>query len=188
MVNGAQSALEHRHIERKIDAMTFRSERPLDKVDWQLISALQEDGRLSFSELGRRINLSPPAVAERVRRLEEAGVITGYQARVDPRRAGYPFLAFVQMRCSLGKCLLKTSTADDYPEVTEIHKLSGDHCAMVKVRAASLEHFEGLLERLGQHGEMRSSVVLSTQYDGRPVEPPVADYLTATPSSGWSRE
>lgn len=167
--------------------MASRSERALDSVDWQIINELQSDGRLSFKELGRRINLSPPAVAERVRRLEESEVITGYRAQVDPRRAGYPFLAFVEMRCSLGNCLLKTSTAEDYPEVVEIHKLSGDHCSMVKVRTASLEHFEGLLERLGKHGEMRSSVVLSTQYDDRPVEPPVEDFLHAAPSHGWTR-
>ncbi|MPZ86209.1 MAG: AsnC family transcriptional regulator [Actinophytocola sp.] len=167
-------------------AETFRSERPLDRVDWQIVEELQADGRLSFKELGRRINLSAPAVAERVRRLEESGVITGYHAQVDARLAGYPFLAFVQMRCSLGHCLLKTSAAADYPEIVEIHKLSGDHCAMVKVRAATLEHLEGLFERVGQHGELRSSVVLSTQFDGRPVEPPVEDYLTATRAEGWS--
>jgi Lrp/AsnC family transcriptional regulator, leucine-responsive regulatory protein len=166
--------------------MTFRSERPLDRVDWQIVEELQSDARLSFKELGRRINLSAPAVAERVRRLEESGVITGYRAQVDPKRAGYPFVAFVQMRCSLGKCLLKTSTAADYPEIVEIHKLSGDHCAMVKVRAATLEHLEGLFERVGKHGELRSSVVLSTQFEGRPVEPPVEDYLTATHAEGWA--
>jgi Lrp/AsnC family leucine-responsive transcriptional regulator len=167
--------------------MTFRSERPLDRIDWQLVEQLQADGRLSFKELGRRINLSAPAVAERVRRLEESGVITGYRAEIDARRAGYAFLAFVQMRCSLAKCLLKTSTAEDFPEIVEVHKLSGDHCSMLKVRAATLDHLEGFFERLGQHGEMRSSVVLSTQFDGRPVGPPVEDYLTATRSEGWSR-
>jgi Lrp/AsnC family transcriptional regulator, leucine-responsive regulatory protein len=166
--------------------MTFRSERPLDRIDWQIVEELQADGRLSFKELGRRINLSAPAVAERVRRLEESGVITGYHAKVDARRAGYPFLAFLQMRCSLGRCLLKTSTAGDYPEIVEIHKLSGDHCAMVKVRTATLEHLEGLFERIGQHGELRSSVVLSTQFDGRAVAPPVEDYLVATRAEGWS--
>lgn len=165
----------------------YRSERPLDTIDWQIITELQSDGRQSFSELGRRINLSPPAVAERVRRLEESGVITGYRAQVDPARAGYPFLGFVQMRCSLNKCLLKTSTADDYPEVVELHKLSGDHCTMLKVRTVSLEHLEGLLERLGTHGELRSHVVLSSQYEDRPVEPPVADHLIATQHKGWTR-
>src|SRR5262245_41806206 len=126
--------------------MTFRTERELDDLDWRILEVLQADGRLSFKELGRRVNLSSPAVAERVRRLEESGVITGYHARVDPNRAGYPISAFVEMRCSLSKCLLKTSTAEDFPEVVEIHKLSGDHCSMLKVRTASLEHFEGLLE------------------------------------------
>ncbi|SMD17545.1 Lrp/AsnC family transcriptional regulator [Kibdelosporangium aridum] len=166
--------------------MTFRMERQLDELDWRIVERLQADGRLSFKELGRRVNLSAPAVAERVRRLEESGVITGYHARVEPRRAGYPISAFIEMRCALGKCLLKTSASDDYPEVVEVHKLSGDHCSMLKVRAASLEHFEGLLERIGAHGEMRSSVVLSTQYDGRPVERPAADFFRASSSNGWS--
>jgi Lrp/AsnC family transcriptional regulator, leucine-responsive regulatory protein len=166
--------------------MTFRTERELDDLDWHIIDELQADGRLSFKELGRRVNLSAPAVAERVRRLEEAGVITGYHANVDPRMAGHPISAFVELRCELSKCLLKTSTAADYPEVVEIHKLSGDHCSMLKVRAASLEHFEGVLERISRHGEIRSSVVLSTQYEGRPVQRPVVDYFRSSRSSGWS--
>src|SRR2546430_9882831 len=102
-----------RQSERRFGAMTFRSERDLDELDWRILDELQADGRLSFKELGRRVNLSSPAVGERVRRLEEAGVITGYHARVDPGRAGYPSSAFIQMRCSLGECLLKTSKAGD---------------------------------------------------------------------------
>jgi Lrp/AsnC family leucine-responsive transcriptional regulator len=169
--------------------MSFRSEsqpaRPLDATDWRILRELQADGRLSFNELGRRVSLSPPAVAERVRRLEEQGVITGYHARVDPARAGLPLTAFVQMRCRLDHCLLKTSESSDYPEVVEVHKLSGDHCSMLKVRAASMGHFEGLLERLGKHGEMRTSVVISTQYEGRPVEAPAEEYARATRHQGW---
>jgi Lrp/AsnC family leucine-responsive transcriptional regulator len=188
-LNGLRQAYSvvRQHFGRKIGPMTFRSEKPLDALDWRLLAELQSDGRQSYKELGRRVNLSAPAVAERVRRLEEAGVITGYHAEVDARRAGFPLLAFVQMQCSLGSCLLKTSTSDDYPEIVEVHKLSGDHCTMIKVRAASLAHLEGLFERLGKHGEMRSSVVLSTQYAGRPVEPPVEDFLHASEPEGWSR-
>jgi Lrp/AsnC family leucine-responsive transcriptional regulator len=167
--------------------MSFRPERRLVDLDWRLLDALQQDGRLSFKELGRRVNLSPPAVAERVRRLEDAGVITGYTAKVDPARAGPPLTAFIQMRCRLDRCLLKTSSAGDYPEVVEIHKLTGDSCSMLKVRAVSMEHFEGLLERIGQHGEMRTSVVLSTQDEGRPVERGPDDFFRATSSGGWSR-
>src|SRR5262249_42734536 len=105
-----------------------------------------------------------------------ADACVGYQARVNPACAGLPLTALVQLRCRLDHCLPKPSKADDYPEVVELHTLSGDHCTMVKVRAASMEHFEGLLERLGKHGEMRTSVVLSTQFAGRPVEAPAEDF------------
>jgi DNA-binding HxlR family transcriptional regulator len=117
--------------ERSSASMASRTERSLDATDWRILEELQTDGRLSYNELGRRVSLSPPAVAERVRRLEELGVITGYQARVDPARAGLPLTAFVQMRCRLDRCLLKTSQASDYPEIVEIHKLTGDYCSML---------------------------------------------------------
>lgn len=166
--------------------MSFQMERPLDDTDWLLLKQLQTDGRLSYHELGRRVGLSAPAVAERVRRLEDAGVIAGYQARVDPARAGLPVTAFLQLRCRLDRCLLTTSEADDYPEVVEIHKLSGDYCTILKVRAASIEHLEGVIDRIGQHGELRTSVVLSTQYADRPVDKPQAELLRAPASKGWS--
>lgn len=158
----------------------------LDETDWRLLDELQADGRLSFKELGRRVHLSSPAVAERVRRLEDAGVIAGYGAKVDAGKAGQPLLAFLQLRCRPANCLLRTTTAEDYPEIVEIHKLSGEHCTMLKVRAASLAHLEGLIERLGAHGDMRTHIVLSTQYEGRPVERRVED-RTITTAEGWSR-
>jgi Lrp/AsnC family leucine-responsive transcriptional regulator len=162
-------------------------DRPLDRTDWRILAELQRNGRLSYNQLARLVNLSPPAVAERVRRLEESGVIAGYQARVDPARAGLPLTAFVQMRCTPGRCLLKTTAADDFPEVVEVHKLTGNSCSMLRVRAASMQHFEGLLERLGEHGEMNTHVVLSTQYEGRAVEEPAADARPVTDAAGWRR-
>jgi len=156
-----------------------------DELDWRLLAELQADARLSYNELARRVHLSSPAVAERVRRMEQAGIITGYSARVDPARAGQPLLAFIQLRCSLGTCLLKTTRAQDYPELAEVHKLSGEHCTLLKVRASSLAHLEGLIERLGTHGEMRTHIVLSTQHDGRPVEQPLPD-RPVTASAGWT--
>jgi len=164
---------------------TFQMKPPLDQTDWRIIAELQRDGRLSYNQLGRLVSMSSPAVAERVRRLEESGVIAGYQARIDPARAGLPLTAFIQLRCEHGRCLLKTTTADDFPEVVEIHKLSGGYCSMLKVRVATMSHLEGLLERLGEHREMHSHVVLSTQYENRPVQPPTEE-RTVTPSSGWS--
>jgi len=167
--------------------MTFQTETRLDSTDWAILRELQADARLSFSALGRRVNLSAPAVAERVRRLESIGVIAGYQARVDPALAGQPVAAFIQMRCDRDRCLLRTTTSNDYPEIVEIHKLSGEYCSMLRVRATSMEHLEGLIERLGEHGLARSSVVLSTQFDGRPVEPPRPEPPAPTHSAGWRR-
>lgn len=170
-------------VERQIGVHTLQ----MDQTDWRILGELQRDGRLSYNQLARRVNLSPPAVAERVRRLEERGIITGYQVRVDPAKAGLPLTAFIQMRCTPGRCLLRTSESDDLPEVVEIHKLSGNMCSMLKVRVASMQHLEGLFERLGEHGEMTTHIVLSTQYEGRPVEPPVEQARPVTPSPGWQR-
>lgn len=161
------------------------SEVSLDEIDWNLLSELQSDGRLSYNELARRVHLSAPSVAERVRRLERASVITGYTARVDPAAAGQPLLAFIQLRCRLGSCLLKTTKSEDFPELVEIHKLSGEHCTMIKARATSLAHLEGLFERLGTHGQMRTQVVLSTQFEGRPVAEASLDRPVSS-SEGWS--
>lgn len=161
--------------------------RPLDGTDWRILSALQEDGRLSFNQLGRKVNLSAPAVAERVRRLEEAGVIAGYRAVVDPARAGLPLTAFIKLRCSPGRCLLRTTAADDLPEVVEIHKLSGTSCTLLRVRAASMPHLEEIFERIGRHGEMDTHIVLSTQYEGRAVAEPPVQTRSAEQSAGWSR-
>ncbi|SDE16414.1 Lrp/AsnC family transcriptional regulator [Glycomyces harbinensis] len=157
----------------------------LDDVDWKILAELQADARLSFNELSRRIHLSAPAVAERVRRLEESGVIAGYAARVAPAKAGQPMMAFIQLRCKLSRCLLKTAAADDFPEITEVHKLSGEHCTMLKVRAASLVHLEGLIEQLGEHGEMRTHIVLSTPYEDRPLTPVTAD-RDVSGADGWT--
>lgn len=149
--------------------MASRTERSLDATDWQILRELQNDGRLSYHELGRRVGLSPPATAERVRRLEEANIIMGYQAQVNPAKVGLPLTAYVQLRCGHDRCLLKTTGTDDYPEITELHKLSGDYCTMLKLRARSLRHLEAIIERIGRHGELRLLVVLSSPLEGRAI-------------------
>jgi len=161
--------------------------KALDDTDWHILAELQQDGRLSYNQLGKRVSLSSPAVAERVRRLEEAGVITGYRAEVDPGEVGLPLTAFLQLRCETGHCLLKNTSAEDFPEVVEVHKLSGSFCTMLKVRAASMPHLEGLFERLGENRDMSSHVVLSTRYEHRTVEAPPELPRPTTESAGWQR-
>ncbi len=118
----------------------------LDPTDWAIIGQIQRDARLSFNQIAKRVNLSAPSVAARIRRLEEAGVIEGYHARISPAAAGLPLTAFIQLHCHPGRCLLKTSAAENFPEIVEIHRLSGSSCTMVKVRTASMAHLSSLLD------------------------------------------
>ncbi|MFC7242975.1 Lrp/AsnC family transcriptional regulator [Catellatospora aurea] len=144
----------------------------MDDMDWALLRELQEDARLSFSELSRRVHLSPPAVAERVRRLEESGVIAGYRAHVDLTAAGRPVVALIQMSCYGAGCILRDPSVAEWPEILEIHRITGDACSILKVAATSMDAFEALIDRLAPHGRPSSTLILSTPLAWRPLTPP----------------
>ena len=149
--------------------MSGRNDFP-DAVDWLLIDELQQDGRLSYNELGRRVRLSSPAVAERVRRLEEQGVITGYHAHVDPAKVGRTVAALVRMSCYGPNCLLRhPEVIDQTPAILEVHRLTGDSCCLLRVAVRSMAEFEELIDRLADHGTPSSTMVLSSPVPWRPV-------------------
>jgi Lrp/AsnC family leucine-responsive transcriptional regulator len=169
--------------------MALQSERSLDSTDWKILRELQKDARLSYNELGRRVGLSAPAAAERVRRLEDAGIITGYGAQVDQAKVGLPLLALIQLRCEPGKCLLKTSSAEEFPEVLEMHKLSGSHCSLLKVAVSSMRHLEAFNERLGVHGPLISTIVTSSPLTHRIIDWEQPDINLDPPTDpGWARQ
>lgn len=145
--------------------------RALDETDWALLRELQADARLSYSELSRRVHLSAPAVAERVRRLEESGVVTGYHAHVDLGRAGWSVLAMIRMTCYGPRCVLQDPTVAEWPEVMEIHRITGDACSLLKVAAGSMDGFEAVIDRLAPYGPPSSTLVLATPVPWRPVVP-----------------
>ena len=144
----------------------------LDDIDRRLIEALQDDARLSYRGLGRRIGLSQPAVADRVRRLEEAGVVLGYRARVDRGSAGLPITAFLRVTCAGDRFQAIQRLARELPAVLECHHVSGESCFMVKVAEASLAGLERTVERFREHGETVSSVVLSSMVEDKPPSLP----------------
>ncbi|MBF9127579.1 Lrp/AsnC family transcriptional regulator [Plantactinospora sp. S1510] len=143
----------------------------MDDMDWALLRELQADARLSFSELSRRVHLSPPAVAERVRRLEESGVVTGYHAHVDLARAGRAVVAMIRMSCYGSRCILRDPAVPGWPEILEIHRITGDACSMLKVAAGSIEAFEQVIDRLAPYGQPSSTMVLSSPLGWQPVVP-----------------
>ncbi|MBI5086431.1 MAG: Lrp/AsnC family transcriptional regulator [Acidobacteria bacterium] len=136
----------------------------LDPIAWKILRELRADARLSYAELGRRVGLSTPAAAERVRRLEDGGVIRGYEARLDPSSLGLPVAAFVRIRVTGSEALARklTKTADGMPEVLECHRVTGDESFILKVRVESAAHLERLIDRLTPFGMTSTSLILSS--------------------------
>ena len=133
----------------------------LDPINLQLLKLLQEDGRLSVAELGRRISMSAPAVAERVQRLERAGVITGYHAEIDPRRLGYPIAAIVRVRPSPGQLQKIPEIARETPKVAECYRITGEDCYLMKLHLRAIEDLEELLDLFTPYGLTTTSIIHS---------------------------
>ncbi|MCD2468214.1 Lrp/AsnC family transcriptional regulator [Streptomyces sp. MBT42] len=138
------------------------SEYTPDATDWRILEALQSEGRASFAELARTVSMSPSAVTERVRRLEEAGVITGYTAIVDQDRLGLPILAFVRLRYPHGNYKPFHDLLATTPEVLEAHHVTGDDCFVLKVAARSMRHLEETTGKISALGAVTTSVVYSS--------------------------
>ena len=151
--------------------MTFVSTPGVDNTDWGIVEALQDDARLTWAELGRRVNLSPPAVAERVKRLEEQGVIKGYRAEIDLARLGLPMQAVIRIvTSSAAECNNLGARLKEVPEVLECYRVTGSDSYVIRVALRSMEHLEGLLERVGPtYGDTITAMVLSTPVTSKPV-------------------
>ncbi|MFD7167787.1 Lrp/AsnC family transcriptional regulator [Streptomyces violascens] len=140
-----------------------------DATDWRILEALQQEGRATFAELARTVSMSASAVTERVRRLEEAGVIAGYTAVVDQERLGRPILAFVRLRYPNGHYKPFHDLVDVTPEIMEAHHVTGDDCFVIKVGARSMSHLEEISGKIGALGSVTTSVVYSSPLPRRAI-------------------
>lgn len=143
-----------------------------DQTDAAILQALQTTGRQSIADLARAVSMSHSATAERVRRLEESGVIRGYAAQVDPERLGYTVLAFVRLRYPSSSYGPLHALLADLPEVVEAHHVTGDDCFIMKVVATGMKHLEQISGRIGGLGSVTTSVVYSSALPPRPLLPP----------------
>ena len=147
--------------------------QPLDYTNRRIIKELQSDARLTMAELGRRVNLSPPAVAERVQRLEKAGVITGYHARVDPKALGFALSAVVRVAPDARQLQKIPEIARETPEVAECHRITGEDCFFLKVHLRSIDELSTVLDRFLEYGETTTSLINASPILRR--DPPLGD-------------
>jgi Lrp/AsnC family leucine-responsive transcriptional regulator len=145
----------------------------LDETNRRIVEELQAEARLSMAELGRRVSLSAPAVAERVQRLERAGVITGYHATVDPQAIGFPLAAVVRVRPASRQLHKIPEVARETPEVVECYRITGEDCFFVKLHLRAVEDLEPILDRFVLFGQTTTSIIHSASVGPRPL--PVAE-------------
>jgi Lrp/AsnC family leucine-responsive transcriptional regulator len=146
-------------------------ENGLDDANLRLIGELQQDARISFAELGRRVGLSSPAVAERLARLEETGVITGYHADVDPRALGFTLGAIVRIRPAPRELHKVAELAQRTPEVVECHRITGEDCYFMKAYVRDVEHLEDVIDRFAIYGQTTTSIMQTSPVPRRHVAP-----------------
>jgi Lrp/AsnC family transcriptional regulator, leucine-responsive regulatory protein len=148
---------------------------PLDDTNRKLLGELQDDARLSLAELGRRVGLSSPAVAERLARLESEGCITGYRTDIDPKALGYSLSAVIRIRPASRQLQRVAELARASREVVECHRITGEDCFFMKAHVRSIEHLEELIDRFTPYGQTTTSIIQSS---------PVPQRAPALPENG----
>src|SRR5712692_3721808 len=145
----------------------------IDPVNIRLLEELQRDPRLTMSELGRRVGMSSPAVTERVRRLEEAGVIQGYCLDLNPAALGLPIAAYIRIRPNPGQLPRIAELAQQIPEVVECHRVTGEDCFILKVHIPAIDQLDRLLDSFLLYGSTTTSLIQSSPVPLRP--PPLPE-------------
>jgi Lrp/AsnC family transcriptional regulator, leucine-responsive regulatory protein len=162
-----------------MEARNGRTDHPhpeLDRVDLRLLEALQQNARSTYAELGALVNLKPPAVHDRVKRLESRGFVRRYSAQLDAHRVGYKMTAFVSAYCAPDLDYdAFTKAVQGFPETLEVHSVAGDETYLLKVVTRSTAHLDEFLTKLKRVpgvARTRTTIVLSTPFErgGLPVE------------------
>jgi Lrp/AsnC family transcriptional regulator, leucine-responsive regulatory protein len=153
--------------------MANESEKLLDETGWALLCALQENARSSYAELGMRVGLTAPAVANRIRRLEAEGIITGYRAVINPAKLGLGLTAIIRFFSPRESYERIYAVIEACPEIIECHRVTGDDCMTLTAVVASVDHLQELITRLAPYGTSNTSIVLSSPLHHRPIGPAV---------------
>jgi Lrp/AsnC family transcriptional regulator, leucine-responsive regulatory protein len=141
----------------------------LDGTNRRLLAELQRDARVSLAELGRRVGLSSPAVAERLQRLEASGAIRAYRAELDPRALGLALSVILRIRPAPRELPKVAELARDTPEVVECHRVTGDDCYFMKLHVRDVEHLEEVIDRFAAYGQTTTSIMQSSPVPARGI-------------------
>jgi len=149
----------------------------IDAVNRRVLEELLKDPRVTMSELGRRVGMSSPAVTERVRRLEETGVIRGYRLELNPAALGLPIAAYIRIRPNPGQLPRIAELAQQIPEIVECHRVTGEDCFILKVYIPAIDQLDRLLDSFLFYGSTTTSIIQSSPVPLRPPPLPENDYV-----------
>lgn len=140
----------------------------LDEVNIQLLRELQRDPRVTMAELGRRVGMSSPAVTERVRRMEEMGIISGYAVIINPLPLGLPIAAYIRIRPHAGQLPQIVELARSIPEIVECHRITGEDCFLMKALLPAMDQLDRILDAFLIFGQTTTSIIQSSPVPLRP--------------------
>ena len=151
-------------------SMTGETSYSLDATDHAILAILQSDGRMGVTEIGRRVNLSQPAVSARIKRLEQSGVIAGYRAVIDPTRLGLNIHAVVRLRTVHARIAACLEHFSQVCEITGVRRVTGEDCFVIDVHAADAGRLEAVVDSIARFGPVTTSLVLRT-YEAKALTP-----------------
>ncbi|MEP3211325.1 MAG: Lrp/AsnC family transcriptional regulator [Maribacter sp.] len=141
----------------------------IDDLNWKILECLQENARVSFADIGRKIGLTPPAVAERVKKMEDLEILEGYSAKVSHAKTGYQLKAIITLRAFMGKLKPFLVTVTGFEEVVNCYRITGNENIVMEVVLKDQFHLEKFIDQLIQYGETRTHIILSNVVSNAPI-------------------
>ncbi|WP_026839535.1 Lrp/AsnC family transcriptional regulator [Gillisia sp. JM1] len=143
---------------------------PIDPLNWQILESLQKNARQSFAEIGRKVGLTSPAVAERVKKMEDSGVIKGYKAQVSYHKTGHQLKAVITLRAFMGRLKPFLEKVKEFKEVINCYRITGNENIIMEVVLYDQSHLEEFIDKLITYGETKTHIILSNVVDQGPIK------------------
>lgn len=143
---------------------------PIDTLNWQILESLQKNARLSFAEIGRKVGLTSPAVAERVKKMEDSGIIKGYKTQVSYHKTGHQLKAVITLRAFMGRLKPFLEKVKEFKEVINCYRITGNENIIMEVVLYDQSHLEEFIDKLITYGETKTHIILSNVIDQGPIK------------------